>query len=1009
MKQTSKVSLPESTYSLGDLFIDLAARNRKDRYAALRRDTTYAECWKAICNILDSAIDKQSPVILPGLGSVHYRVFNLGICIPYFQIDERFAEKSGLSVDRKKHLWANGAKSSPTIKINKVLGGEHAGVDSEVFGHAYKRMVDRVGEVLRGGSSVTLDFGVGTFVCENGTSNFEFLHRLEARKKPMPASTISLPLKYSNTSTSMLSHIPETSRRIKFEHAPKPPSTSSRRLGIAPGGGRQLTNPSESKAVSLKMSNLLSPVFVEDGGEKTQTRDSCFVIDVSPNKTFGEGSYPPLLDGFARTRCAVVEDILYSRNVVDRIGGHYTTSARSVGFDSNRGLIVVRKTDSRAPEATDGFTNMLLSPRACDKSVNGTNFRQASLENYSNSNGNRDQVFGLSNSRILEDTSAWEGNASIFAVREVMEVKKLIWKSILKVAKSKARALKEEVFNLSLQTNHSETNSMLVYLKSMPEHQEGYFKINDISASNLQGLLKAHLRSGTCRHVMWESLAEEAANRCRYSPSKKRELSLESERAQWNEALKTMLATVNECVVSSCSGIMLEELEHFRHETLFALQVAVSLVSKKIVRQGRGTNNPPQISSTESGLCNRKSKTLRKLEKLSKVREFEVLGLTTAIKSFLDWVNFDLDDMREELAERLSNHDANSMNDGDQSTLGKQSRAIHAAQRKLDAEAVQLVNAKITNSKSKRSVLGKNKSEQKSESDEDVSSSLRRFVHYINSGVPDEDIPPIPEFTFSNILTLSHTSSTDESFNQESNIESQLEKLFVEVKTEYRRSLRRCILQYVLKSTFEQHRLKIFSLPAYIMIPEYGWGAHRSLPFDPSPWHEEYTKSRSLLENNLFTTAPQMVEVLSLWEEVRTRYLVCLPINDENAQTSGWRPMAIEEFYKVQSQKVEDVRRNIMDVWMPKVVDIFLEADANGMFVNVPDQTLTRFFDSVATLMATKARELVIDSLKRFLQFFERFDLTAPRTNYAYASKKNDFSILRIKVRRHFGPPRRRV
>ena len=104
MKQTSKLSLPESTYSLGDLFIDLAATHRKDRYAALRRDTTYAECWKAICNILDSAIDKQSPVILPGLGSVHYRVFNLGICIPYFQIDERFAEKSGLSVDRKKHL-----------------------------------------------------------------------------------------------------------------------------------------------------------------------------------------------------------------------------------------------------------------------------------------------------------------------------------------------------------------------------------------------------------------------------------------------------------------------------------------------------------------------------------------------------------------------------------------------------------------------------------------------------------------------------------------------------------------------------------------------------------------------------------------------------------------------------------------------------------------------------------------------------------------------------------------
>ena len=53
-----------------------------------------------------------------------------------------------------------------------------------------------------------------------------------------------------------------------------------------------------------------------------------------------------------------------------------------------------------------------------------------------------------------------------------------------------------------------------------------------------------------------------------------------------------------------------------------------------------------------------------------------------AAKSFLKWINFTLDDMREELSERLSNNDANCMNDEDQSLRSRLSRDLHSAQRK---------------------------------------------------------------------------------------------------------------------------------------------------------------------------------------------------------------------------------------------------------------------------------------------------------------------------------------
>ena len=173
------MNTPESMYSVGDLFVDLSAKYSRDRFAALRSDSTYAQCWKAICNILDAAVDKQRPVKLPGFGEVTYRIFNLGICIPHFHMNEKFLKRNGLAAEKQKIYQRDGKKLGPTIKINKQLGGQYAGFEPDIFGQAYERMLAKIEEVMSSGTTISLDFGVGTFYCENYKATFEFVHRLE--------------------------------------------------------------------------------------------------------------------------------------------------------------------------------------------------------------------------------------------------------------------------------------------------------------------------------------------------------------------------------------------------------------------------------------------------------------------------------------------------------------------------------------------------------------------------------------------------------------------------------------------------------------------------------------------------------------------------------------------------------------------------------------------------------------------------------------------------------------
>ena len=159
---------------------------------------------------------------------------------------------------------------------------------------------------MQNGRNVDIDFRVGNMICKNKKTEFNFLHRIESKGQnsnkygdntaTSKLGDISLvAINQDNiiksrdglsTATSTLSHIPNTSRRIKLEHVPKPPPKGTkRRIGDTgqkmPAGGRLLKNPSDATLVGMKF----------ERPKQIQGKDG-----IEPND-----KYPPLMDAFTHT------------------------------------------------------------------------------------------------------------------------------------------------------------------------------------------------------------------------------------------------------------------------------------------------------------------------------------------------------------------------------------------------------------------------------------------------------------------------------------------------------------------------------------------------------------------------------------------------------------------------------------------------------------------------------------------------------------------------------------
>ena len=142
--------------------------------------------------------------------------------------------------------------------------------------------------------------------------------------------------------------------------------------------------------------------------------------------------------------------------------GHYTPEARSVAFDVDRGILVHRSTDPRAPASSDGFVDIMLSPRVpnnMDEAVNLFPSKEPMVRTAEHVLQNNDSdptpFLGMSKTDAVEEEmlsysqiehgdNQSPGN-SLALIREIMQLERQIWRQTMTSAMKKSIELKKSL------------------------------------------------------------------------------------------------------------------------------------------------------------------------------------------------------------------------------------------------------------------------------------------------------------------------------------------------------------------------------------------------------------------------------------------------------------------------------------------------------------------------------------------------------------------------------------
>ena len=108
-----------SCYTLNNLFDDCAQRGRKllqdqqtnkphaltqtlnaisfEQGARIGKKEIYQDCFHILTQELEEAAATLIPIAIPNFGTFGYRMYNLGISIPYFDLNPKYADLNRLS------------------------------------------------------------------------------------------------------------------------------------------------------------------------------------------------------------------------------------------------------------------------------------------------------------------------------------------------------------------------------------------------------------------------------------------------------------------------------------------------------------------------------------------------------------------------------------------------------------------------------------------------------------------------------------------------------------------------------------------------------------------------------------------------------------------------------------------------------------------------------------------------------------------------------------------------
>ena len=323
-------------------------------------ETTYVQLWANLCQFLRQSMNNTRsasslspnqtntppPVNIMGIGVASHRSFNLGIKIPTFELSAKFAFKYNLV--QPKSISNSRPTVATTVKLHaKELMSPGWKVNEEKIDFALQSLVACIGETLKSGRSVNIDFGIGVLVGENNICNFNFTQRPDAFRGGGSArgkheallskkglSPRAKKLSDRSDRNKIASRLNKELERLRIENDNKAAAS-----GLS-GGGSETNGQNSPENRRGGASAAWSPVHSkkDEDFKATTAATATFAPQISHDNVV-DSTAPPLLDNFARLLCVTISgsDLTFSPS--DKIGSYFSMKANALYLSKALGRI----------------------------------------------------------------------------------------------------------------------------------------------------------------------------------------------------------------------------------------------------------------------------------------------------------------------------------------------------------------------------------------------------------------------------------------------------------------------------------------------------------------------------------------------------------------------------------------------------------------------------------------------------------------------------------------------
>lgn len=216
-------------------------------------------------------------------------------------------------------------------------------------------------------------------------------------------------------------------------------------------------------------------------------------------------------------------------------------------------------------------------------------------------------------------------------------------------------------------------------------------------------------------------------------------------------------------------------------------------------------------------------------------------------------------------------------------------------------------------------------------------------------------IAPIRQYWLTHIIELI---PGDLHAVEKEKIEYLIDSMLNEINKDYFDSVRKSILDYILKSESEMKRLGI----QQVLNQPIDWGDDFYKGIEPNEeWKHNVMMARMLMSENLCICSQATLELMKLWQDYKSHLFVNLPEPREAIYT-------LQDFISQQEAQMTNIKGLLISDWTKSAVDILREE-----LLNLDKDQQQKFFESAATLMSNQVRELIYQSIRKYVDFIKHF------------------------------------